>query len=187
MRKVIAAINMSLDGYCDHTLFNPDEEIHDHYAELLRSSDTVVYGRITYELMKFWKTIAGNPTGDKTMNEFARTMDSIPEKVVFSRTLTDPDWRGAYIAGQSIEKEITALKQKPGRDILVGSPGIIISCMNLNLIDEYQFCVLPLIAGKELPLFKNVMDQVDLELIKTKTFKCGAVIFYYRPATNHAV
>jgi dihydrofolate reductase len=52
MRKLIAAINMTLDGYCDHTAIIPDDEIHQHYANLLSSADTVLYGRITYQPSK---------------------------------------------------------------------------------------------------------------------------------------
>lgn len=53
MRKIIGAINMTLDGFCDHTAIDPDEEIHEHYANLLRSAGTILYGRITYQLMEF--------------------------------------------------------------------------------------------------------------------------------------
>ena len=62
MRKVIAAINMTLDGFCDHTSMIADDEMHQHYSELLRSADTVLYGRITYQLMEYWPTVVKNPT-----------------------------------------------------------------------------------------------------------------------------
>ena len=61
MRKVIAAINMTLDGFCDHTAIDPDEEIHQHYSDMLDNAGTVLYGRITYQLMEFWKTLAEKP------------------------------------------------------------------------------------------------------------------------------
>lgn len=182
MRKVIAAINMSLDGFCDHTMVTPDDEVHNHYTNLLKTSDTLVYGRITYELMKFWKAIAANPTGNKTIDNFAATMDTMAEMVVFSHTLTNPDWKNARIAAQSLKEELTTLKQKPGKDILVGSPGLIMQCMNQNLIDEYQFCIFPIVVGQGMRLFENIDARKEWRLVKVKTVKCGAVICYYKPS-----
>ena len=182
MRKIIAGINMSLDGFCDHTAGIADDETHQHYTELLRSSGAVIYGRITYQLMEsYWPTIVKNPTGNKPTDEFAVAIDNIP-KIVFSHTLKSVEWQTAKLAKRGIEEEVLELKKKAGKDILVGSPSLIVSCMNLNLIDEFQLCVHPVIAGKGLPLFKNIDDRVNLKLLKTKTFSGGAVIFYYEPA-----
>ena len=183
MRKLIAAINMTLDGFCDHTAITPDDEIHRHYNELLQNADTIIFGRITYQLMEYWPTVVENPTDNKAMDEFAVTMDSI-SKIVFSRTLKSVGWKTARIAKQGIQEEVLELKQREGRDIVVGSPGLIISCINLNLIDEFQLCVHPVVAGKGLPLFKNINDKTHFKLLKTKTFDSGAVTFYYEPAKN---
>ena len=180
MRKLIAAMNMTLDGVCDHTSMMADDEIHQHYTELLNSGDTVLYGRITYQLMEYWPTVLNNPTGIKAMDEFAIAIDKI-SKVVFSHTLKDIQWKTARLAKQGLKEEILELKQQPGKDIFVGSPGLIVAATNLNLVDEYQLSVQPTIAGKGLPLFKNINDRVDLKLIRTKTFGCGAVLFYYEP------
>ena len=179
MRKVIAAMNMTLDGFCDHTAMMADDEIHQHYNELLRSSGVLVYGRTTYQLMEsYWPTVVQNPTGNEPVDEFAVLMDDIP-KVVFSRTLHHVDWKTARVAKQGLAEEISALKQQPGKDIAVGSPSLIVQAANLGLIDEYQLAVHPLVEGKGLQLFKNI-KRVDLTLLKTKTFKCGAVMLYYR-------
>ncbi len=178
MRKVIAAINMTLDGYCDHTAVNADEEIHQHYGELLLSAGVVLYGRITYQLMEFWPTLVKNPSGDKSMDEFAVIMDNTP-KVVFSRTLKSVDWKSARLAERDLKKEVLALRQEAGKDIFVGSPGLIVALTQLGLIDEYQLCLHPVIAGSGLPLFRNITDRVDLKLFKTKTFAGGAVVLYY--------
>lgn len=184
MRKVIAAINMTLDGFCDHTAVNPDDEIHQHYSDLLRDSGTIVYGRITYQLMEdYWPAIVENPTGDKATDAFAVEINNIP-KIVFSHTLNDIKWDTAKLAKRSIEEEVLELKKEVGEDILVGSPSLIVNCLKLNLIDELQLCVHPVIAGKGLPLFKSINDSVNLTLLKTKTFNCGAVIFYYEPIKN---
>lgn len=178
--KVIAAINMTVDGFCDHTLGVPDEEIHQHYADLLRSADAALYGRITYQLMEFWRTVLENPTGDKAMDDFALAIDSTP-KIVFSHTLKNVDWKSAKLASQDLEKEVLELKQQPGKSVLVGSPGLIVALTKLNLIDEYQLCIHPVIAGSGLPLFKNISEKVMLTLIKIKTFGGGAIILYYKP------
>lgn len=180
MRKLVAAINMTLDGFCDHTAVNPDEEIHQHYADLLRNAGAVLYGRKTYQLMEYWRTLAANPSGNRTIDEFAVVMDHTP-KIVFSHTLRNVDWESAKLAKRGIEEEVTELRQQPGKDILVGSPGLIVALTNLNMIDEYQICVHPVIAGGGLPLFKNIKVKTNLRLKKTKVFSGGAVILYYEP------
>jgi len=181
MRKVIAGINMTIDGYCDHTLGIPDEELHDHYTELLNNSGVALYGRITYQLMEFWKPLVKNPTGEKAMDDFAVAIDKIP-KIVFSNTLKQLDWDTAKVSTQDLKEEVIKLKQQAGEDILVGSPSLIVQLTNLNLIDEYQLCVHPVIAGKGLlPLFKNISEMKILKLSKTKTFGSGAIIHYYQP------
>lgn len=185
MRKVVAAINMTIDGFCDHTAGIPDEEIHQHYTDLLNSSDTILYGRITYQLMEYWRTILENPTGEKSMDEFAVAIDKIP-KIVFSNTLKNIDWKSAKLATQSIKEEAFALKQQVGKDILVGSPSLIVQLTKLHLIDEYQLCIHPVIIGSGLPLFKNISEKIILKLIKTKKFDSGAIILYYKPANNSA-
>lgn len=181
MRKLIAAINMSLDGYCDHTALMADDEIHQHYTDLLRNSGTILYGRITYQLMEsYWPNVVKNPTGNKPTDEFAVIMDNIP-KVVFSYTLKNIEWESARLAKRSIKEEVWELRQQPGKDILAGSRSLIITLMNLNLIDELQLSVQPIIVGKGLPLFENINDRIILKLIKTKTFSAGTTTFYYEP------
>lgn len=90
MRKLIAAINMTLDGFCDHTAVAPDEEIHQHYAELLDNGGAILYGRITYQLMQYWQPLIKNPSGEKSMDDFAVAIDKVP-KIVFSRTLKNTE------------------------------------------------------------------------------------------------
>jgi dihydrofolate reductase len=180
MRKLIAAINMTLDGICDHTAISADEEIHQHYAVLLSNGDTVLYGRITYQLMEYWQTVVKNPTGNKSMDEFAVIMNKIP-KIVFSHTLENVEWESAKLANRAIEEEVSELRQQSGKDILVGSRSLIIQLMKLDLIDEFQLCVHPVIAGHGLPLFENINDRINLKLLKTKTFSSGSITLYYEP------
>src|SRR4051794_11399276 len=131
MRKLIAAINRTLDGFCDHTAIIPDEEMHQHYADLLNNADTILYGRVTYQLMEYWQTVVKNPTGNKSTDEFAVTIDNIP-KIVFSHTLKNVEWESAKLANEDIEEEVLELKQQAGKDILVGSPSLIVALTKLN-------------------------------------------------------
>src|SRR3546814_5497073 len=80
MGKIIAGINMTLDGFCDHTYGIADDELHQHYSDLLRSAGTILYGRITYQLMDYWSTIVKNPTGNPATDEFAAIMESIHKR-----------------------------------------------------------------------------------------------------------
>lgn len=180
MRKVVAAINMTIDGFCDHTAGIPDEEIHDHYTDLLKNAGVILYGRITYQLMQYWQTLLKNPSGEKSMGDFAMAIDKIP-KIVFSHTLKNTEWDSAKLSDKSIEEEVSELKQQSGKDILVGSWSLIIQLMKLNLIDEYQLMVHPVVAGSGLPLFENINERTIFKLIKTKTFGVGAVTLYYEP------
>jgi dihydrofolate reductase len=184
MRKLVAAINMTLDGFCDHTVIIPDEEVHQHYTDLLGTAGTILYGRITYQLMEYWRPLIEEPSGEKSMDDFAQAIDKIP-KIVFSRTLKNVDWESVKLANRDIEEEVLELKQQSGKDILVGSRSLIIQLMNLNLIDEYQLCVHPVVAGSGLPLFEYVNGRTFFKLIKTKIFRGGAVIFYYEPINKN--
>lgn len=181
MGKVVAAINMTLDGFCDHTAMIPDDEIHQHYNELLSNSGALVYGRTTYQLMEnYWPLVVNKPTGNKPVDEFAEIIENI-DKIVFSRTLKELAWKNVRLAKKSLQKEILELKQQVDKDILVGSRSLIVSSMELNLIDEFQLNILPIVIGKGLPLFKDLKTRIMLNLINTKTFKSGAVLHYYVP------
>jgi dihydrofolate reductase len=181
MRKLIAAMNMTLDGFCNHEAMSADEEIHQHYNELLSNADTLIYGRITYQLMEsYWPSVVKNPTGNKPMDEFAVLIGNI-SKIVYSRTLQHVDWKNTTLKKEVIQEEILELKQQTSKNIVVGSPGLIVALTHLDLIDEYQLGVQPTVLGSGLPLFKNIRDRIDLKLLKTKTFGCGAVMLYYEP------
>ena len=180
MRRLIAAMNMTLDGFCDHTAMSADDEIHQHYTELLRGADTIIYGRKTFELMEFWPTLLANPSGNKAMDEFAVAMNEI-HKIVYSRTLDKIEWKTAELKKELVKDEIAELKEQPGKPIFVGSPSLIVQLGNLGLVDEYQLSIHPTVVGSGLPLFRNVNDRIDLSLLKTKAFGCGAVTHYYEP------
>ena len=186
MKKVVAAINMTLDGFCDHTAMIPDDEIHDHYTCLLQNAGTILFGRITYQLMEYWKPIVKNPTGNPSLDEFAVTIDNI-SKIVFSHTLDNVEWKNVRLAEKDLKEEVLELKKSgngESKDILIGSRSLIVSLTKLNLINEYQICILPVILGNGLPLFKDLNQRVGLKLLKTKTFGSGAQILYYEPVNE---
>jgi dihydrofolate reductase len=172
---------MTIEGFCDHTAGIADDEIHQHYNELLRNADALLFGRITYQLMEsYWPSVVTNPTGNKPTDEFAILIDNI-SKIVFSRTLKHVDWKNTELKKEIMKEEVLALKQQKGKCIVAGSRSLIMTLLQLDVIDEFQICVQPVILGNGLRLFENVTDRVDLQLLKTKIFGCGAVIFYYKP------
>lgn len=184
MHKLIATMNMTLDGFCDHTSMMADDEIHDHYTALINNAGLLLYGRITYQLMEsYWPAVVKNPTGNRSTDEFAIAIDHV-SKIVFSRTLKGVDWRNTTLKNEIRTNEIVELKQQTGRDILVGSPSLILALARLNLVDEFQLSVQPTVVGAGLPLFKNITERMNLKLLKTKTFGCGAITLYYEVATK---
>ena len=171
---------MTLDGVFDHTAGLADEEIHQHYTELLDQGGAILYGRTTYQLMEFWRTFLEKPSEEKSMNDFAIAIDRIP-KIVFSRTLNHVDWKSASLATRDLRETALELKQQRGKDILVGSRSLIMQLMKLKLVDEFQLCINPVVAGNGMLLFEHMNDRTIFKLIKTKTFSGGSVILYYEP------
>src|ERR671922_10802 len=105
MRKLIAAINMTLDGYCDHTAMIADDELHEHFNEVLRNAGALIYGRVTYQLMEsYWPSVVQHPTGNKATDEFAVLIDNVP-KIVFSRTLQHIDWKNTTLKKEGLKEE----------------------------------------------------------------------------------
>jgi dihydrofolate reductase len=179
MRKVIAAINMTIDGFCDHTAGIVDDELHQHYNDLLSNAGILLYGRITYQLMEsYWPYVVKNPTGNKPIDDFARLIQNIP-KLVFSHTLNNVEWENAKLAKGSVKDEVLDLQRDAGKDIFIGSPSLIVELTKLKLIDEFQLCVHPVILGNGLPLFKNINNTSILKLLRTKILGSGAIVLYY--------
>ncbi len=186
MRRLIAAFNMTLDGIYDHTAGQPDEEIHRHYTNMLDQGDAILYGRITFELMEFWRTLLKNPSEEQSLNDFAKAINKIP-KIVFSRTIENLEWESATLAKNDLEDEVLELKQQSGKAIFVGSRSLIIQLLKLDLVDELQLCIYPVIVGSGSTLFESLNERINFKLIKTKTFNKGAIILYYRPIKEQKV
>ncbi|WP_214410520.1 dihydrofolate reductase family protein [Sphaerisporangium fuscum] len=181
MRKLILSTFVTLDGFIEGPngendwnidVFGDDME---RYAdEQLDEVDTLLLGRITYELFaRAWPAETG---------EFADKMNGIA-KVVFSRTLKTAEWNNTRVAGGDAAEEIAELKRRPGRDMLIyGSAAFAQSLMRLGLIDEYRVWVHPVVLGDGKPMFDGVKDRLDLELIGTRVFDSGVCVLSYRPA-----
>jgi len=185
MRKVVFAINITVDGFCSHTDMIADEELHKYFTGLLRSADILLYGRTTYELMvPYWPELAKNQTESEATNEFARVFDSL-DMIVFSTTLKHVEGKNRRIARSNIAEEILALKQQPGKDICIGSLSIASQLSERGLIDEYHFVVHPVVAGKGPRLFEavNPQERVQLDFVGSKTFQSGVVALQYRKHT----
>jgi dihydrofolate reductase len=181
MRNVIYAINLTLDGCCDHTKFNPDDETHEHFTQLLREVDLLVFGRKTYQLMvPYWPDVAKDPSSTKADVEFARAFVS-SKKVVFSRSLDSAEDKNTRIVRTDLRDEILKLKQEPGKNILVGGVDIPSQLIELGLIDEFRFIVQPIIAGEGRRLLEgvNLPEKCKLKLVESKTFKSGCVALRY--------
>jgi len=181
MRNVIFAINITLDGCCDHTKQLADDETHEYFTQLLREVDLLVFGRKTYQLMvPFWPEVAKNQSMTKASNEFARTFDSI-NKIVFSRSLASAEDRNTRIVRTNLHDEILKLKQEQGKNILIGGVSIPSQLIELGLVDEYRFVVSPIVAGEGRRLLEGVSlrERLQLKLVESKIFKSGSVALRY--------
>jgi dihydrofolate reductase len=181
MRNLIFAINITLDGCCDHTKQIADEETHEYYTQLLRDVGLLVFGRKTYQLMvPFWPEVAKTQSMTKAQNEYARAFDS-SNKVVFSRSLDSAEDKNTRIVRTNLREEMLKLKQEQGKDILVGGVSIPSQLMELGLVDEYRFVVSPIFAGEGRRLLEGVSprERLPLKLVESKTFKSGCVALRY--------
>jgi dihydrofolate reductase len=180
MRNVIFAINITLDGCCDHTKMTADEEIHEYFSHLMRDVDLLVFGRKTYQLMvPYWPDIAKTHSETKAENEFADTFDSI-NKIVFSQSLDSAEGNTRIVC-TNLHDEILKLKQEPGKNILIGGVDIPSQLIELGLVDEYRFVVHPVIAGEGRRLLEGVslQEKLQLRLVESRIFKSGCVALRY--------
>src|ERR1700688_3689444 len=181
MRNLIFAINITLDGCCDHTKVIADEELLEHYTDLLRDADLQVFGRKTYQLMvPYWPDVAKDPSETKASVEFARTFVSM-NKIVFSRSLDSAEDRNTRIVRTDLHDEILKLKQEQGKDILVGGVDIPSQLIELGLVDEFRFVVHPILAGQGKRLMEGIslQEKLQLKLVESNVSKSGAVGLRY--------
>ena len=181
MRNLIYAINITLDVCCDHTKQLVDDEVLEHYTQLLRDADLIVYGRKTYQLMvPYWPDVAKSQSETKADLEFAQTFVS-KKKIVFSRSLASAEDGNTRIVRTNLHDEILKLKQEPGGNILVGGVDIPSQLIKLGLVDEYRFVITPIVAGDGRRLMEGVSlpERLRLKLVESKIFESGSVALRY--------
>lgn len=183
MTKLIVFNAITLDGFfeglnSDISWHNVDEEFNEFAIENLNSISGLLFGRITYQLMaSYW------PTKQSVEDDplVASKMNSLPKYVV-SKTLDKVEWNNSKLIKENIMDEILKLKRREEKDLnIFGSGKLISSIIDLGLIDEFRIMLNPVVLGKGSPLFSGINSKINLELIKTKTFKNGNVLLYYQP------
>ncbi|PJZ84895.1 dihydrofolate reductase family protein [Leptospira harrisiae] len=182
MRKVIFAINATTDGFYGHTGMVADDNIHQYFTDILKNADQILYGRTTYQLMvPFWPDIAKNQSLSAVSNEFAEVFTSL-EKILFSRTVKQVEDPNTRVAKKSLADEVNDLKQKPGKDICIGSLSLASQLSETHLIDEYRFVIHPVIAGSGPRLFDTVSlrETFRLDFLGSKTFPSGSIALHYK-------
>jgi len=184
MQKLIVFNLVTLDGYFagqggDISWHNVDAEFNAFAQEKANSGNTLIFGRVTYQLMAaYWPT----PEGMKDDPIVAAGMNKAP-KVVFSRTLDRADWNNTRLVSTDMIAEIRKMKRQPGKGMTVLGSGTVVSQLaQQNLIDEYQIMVVPVAIGKGRTMFEGVKDKVVLNLTKTRIFGNGNVLLHYEPA-----
>jgi dihydrofolate reductase len=183
MRNIIYAINLTIDGCCDHTKQIANDEVHEYFTQLLKQVGVLLYGRKTYELMvPFWPDMAKTQSSQKkAMNDFALAFDAVGKIVVCSRSLNRAEEEKTSIIHTRLRDEILKLKQQPGKDILTGGVDIPSQLIQLGLVDEFRFIVNPLIAGDGRRLMEdvNLPEKLQLKLVDSKVFESGGVLLRY--------
>ncbi|GAK11210.1 dihydrofolate reductase family protein [Geomicrobium sp. JCM 19039] len=184
MRKIISQMMISLDGFIEGlnqelNWHHVDDEYHKYTEEMLYSVDAILYGRKTYQHMKnFWPT----EFAIEKFPAIAERMNNLP-KIVFSSTLNDVDWNDTTLIKEKVNDYLMELKQQPGKDLVIlGSSDFVSFLTNINLVDEYQVIVNPVILGGGKPYFKNITDCKLLKLVRAKVFKSGNVLLCYQIA-----
>jgi dihydrofolate reductase len=181
MRKLVFAINITIDGCCDHTKLGGNEEVHEYHTNLLRDVDLLVFGRKTYQLMvPFWPDVAKNHSGQtKAMNQFAQAFDSVNNIVVFSQSLEKAEGKKTRIVRTNLQNEILKLKQEQGKNILTGGVNIPSQLIELGLVDEYHVVIQPLVVGEGTRLLEGISLEEKLNLVESKIFPSGCVALRY--------
>ena len=181
MRNLIFAINITLDGCCDHTKTIADEELLEYYTHLMRDVDLQVFGRKTYQLMvPYWQDVAKNRSETKAEIEFAQTFVS-KNKIVFSQSLESAEDKNTKIVRTNLQLEIVRLKHEQGKNILVGGVSIPSQLIELGLVDEYHFVVQPVVAGEGRRLSEGIslQERLQLKLVDSEIFKSGCAALRY--------
>ena len=184
MRPLRYSINVTLDGCCHHEAgLLPDAESMSYWTEEMSRADALLFGRVTFEMMKAAWRRPDSGTWPEWMQEwdvpFADAIDRA-QKYVVSSTLGTVDWN-AELLGSDLESEVVKLKQEPGESLWVGGVTLPLALANLGLIDEYEFIVQPVLAGHGPTLLAGLRERIQLERVSRREFRSGAVALRFRP------
>lgn len=186
MRHLTFFMHTSLDGFVAGTngemnWIKVDEEIFDFVATMTANADAALYGRVTYDMMQaYWPTAGDKPNASKHDKEHSAWYMKVP-KIVLSKTLSQEGLENTTVIGDNIAEKVNAIKQQPGKNILIfGSPSASHTLLGLGLIDEFWLFVNPVLLGQGMPLFKNINERTDLQLVESKTFGCGVIALHYK-------
>ena len=174
------ALNVTLDGCCDHRAAIADDELHDYFTQLMDAAGAMLWGRVTYELMESaWPAVARDENAPRAMREWARKLEAKPKYVV-SASRRDFPWNNTFRLEGDLRDAVTQLKEKTPQGVLVGSLTLSSALERLGLIDEYRLVVHPVIAGHGPTLFQGLEPARRLELVSTNRLKSGQVAMHYR-------
>lgn len=174
------ALNVTLDGCCDHREGIADDEMLRHWTRLMDAAGAMLFGRRTYELMEdAWPAVARDPGADPVSRAWARKLEAKPKYVV-STTRSEFPWANTHLVGRDLTRAVKALKRATPRGVLVGSPALSAELERLGLVDEYRFVVHPVVAGHGPYLFPGLQPSRRLALVATKRFRSGIVALHYR-------
>lgn len=178
-RKLVFAINVTMDGFADHTAVIADAELHDFHTNLLDSVDTILFGRKTYELLEsFWPNADKDPMSTRSMIDFANKINPI-HKIVFSTTLDRVTWNNTDLIRNNMIEEVIRLKHQGGKNLGIGGISIASELAEHDLIDEFWFLVQPILLGKGKRLWQGINNKMNLKLIDTITLRSGVVVLHY--------
>jgi dihydrofolate reductase len=177
-RRIILDLAVTLDGFIEGKNGEVDWCIMDSemgFINFLGQIDTILYGRKSYDLWgQFIPEIEATDT-EKEMWDLVHSK----EKYVFSRTRQKTNNKSIFI-NDNILEEVNKLKNKPGKDIwLYGGASLITTFINLGLVDEFRLSVHPVILGEGKPLFIDIKQRLNLNIVNTRTFSSGVVQLIY--------
>src|SRR5262245_34451729 len=183
MRKLSVFNLVTLDGYIsgpggDISWHRVDKEFQKYAEKNSNSGNTLLFGRVTYEMMAgYWPS----PDALKDDPIIARGMNRSP-KIVFSRTLKKATWANTRLVKDDLLGEVRKLKKQSGKDLtILGSGSIVAQLAQAGLIDEYQLLLNPVILGKGKTMFEGVEGEPTLKLTSTRIFGNGNVLLCYGP------
>jgi dihydrofolate reductase len=180
LRKLTYAINISIDGCCDHTKGSGSAEVLKYYTDLVGKSDLFLYGRKTYQLMvPYWPEVAKDKSASKSEKEFAEAFNSV-SKVVFSKTLSaSREEKETRIVRGNLKNEVLKLKKQSGGTILTGGVSLPSQLIALGLVDQLNVVVNPILVGDGRRLLEGFSLDRELKLVDSKRFKSGSVLLRY--------